>query len=399
MDGVGSLPAADAVLVGQLARRAGVLVAELGRARAAATGLLGSAAGWSGSAELAFQDSVAKRWAEFGPVLARLDGYAAALAGYARELERVEPGLRAARSRLDAAPGDPAAVAGYEACWRDWDAARRRCMARLQDASPVVRHRHGWSGWAHAVLGGLEHGVRLADCSRVLAEVGEGLMAAGLVCALVCPPLAGPIWAAVAVVAVCQLAVDAARRERGEPVGWGSLGWDMAAVVPAGRVVRRVHVAVEEIAECRTAAEADAAIRRLPKRLRSSPLVPGGGLQAHEGSATYRGHTIGKHVKKTPTELAQRLAMEPRVNVSSSFVDRARAEAAIARVLDGNRQAIASWLTDPELPLKLRGDFGEIVGVSVTRGGKAVTTSKLRVILKAEDSDLGFYIRTAYPSP
>jgi hypothetical protein len=400
MDAEGrSLPRADAVEVAQLARRAGALVAELDRVRAVTAGLMGSAVGWSGSAELAFQDSCTQRLAEFGPVLARLDGYAAALAGYARELARVEPGLRAARSRLDAAPTDPAAVAGFETSWRDWDAARHRCMARLQAASPVVRHRHWWSGWPHAVVGGLEQGVRLADCSRLLADVGEGLLAVGLVCALVCPPLAGPIWAAVAVVAVCQLAVDAARRERGEPVGWGSLGWDLAAVVPAGRAVRRVHVAVQEVAEYRTAAEADAVIRRLPVRLRSSPLVPGGGLQAHEGTLTHRGHTIAKHVKKTRAELLQRFQTEPDLMLSSSFTDRGTAEVAIAKALQQNRQAIQSWLTKPQPVLRLRVDVGVDIGHTVAQNGTMVHTSKLRVILGKEPSVLGYYIKTAYPMP
>jgi len=78
-------------------------------------------------------------------------------------------------------------------------------------------------------------------------------------------------------------------------------------------------------------AEADAAIRRLPRRLRSSPLVPGGGLQAHEGGVGHRGHTIGKHVNKTARELAQRFKDDPNLKWSSSFTDRGVAEAAIAR--------------------------------------------------------------------
>jgi hypothetical protein len=388
------LPMADAVLVGRVARRAGVLVAELGQVRAVAAGLLGSDAGWSGSAELAFQDSFAARLAEFGPVLARLDGYAAALAGYAREMAAVEPRLGAARSRLDGAPEDPAALAAFESCWRDWDAARRRCMARLQATAPP-QHRHWWSGWAHAVTGVVEHGVELASCSRLLAEVGQGLVAAGLVCALV----AGPIWAAVAVVAVCQLAVDAARRARGEHVGWGTLGWDLAAVLPAGRAVRRVHAAVEEVTEYRTAAEADAAIRRLPKRLRSSPLVPGGGLQAHEGTATYRGHTIAKHVKKTRKELAQRFRTEQDLKVSSSFTDRRIAEAAIGKVLKQHKQTVDQWLGTRKKGLVLEAECDRRLGISLHRNGRIVATTRARVILRREESSVGYYIKSAFPVP
>lgn len=394
------VPVADAETTRRVARGMAALAEELGRVRAGATGLLGSVAGWSGSAELAFQESFAHRLAEFGPLLTRLDGYAAALTGYARELDQVEPGLLAARSRLTAGVGDPAAeAAGFEACWRDWDAARRRCMARLQAAGPVPQHRPWWSGWAHAVTGAVEHGIDLADCSKLLAEFGQGLAAAGLVCALVCPPLAGPIWAAVAVVAVCQLAVDSTRRARGEPVGWTSLGWDVAAVLPAGRAVRRVHIAVEEFAEVRTAAEADAAIRRLPKRLRSSLLVPGGGLAAHEGTAAHRGHTILKHVKKTRKELAQRFKAEPDLHLSSAFDNRAVAEAAIAKVLKQHDPAIRAWLKTGKKGLVLEADLGRRLGLSLHRDGRIETATRARVVLAKEESSIGYYIKTAFPTP
>lgn len=394
------MPVADAAVVELVARRPGGLVGELARLREMAAGLLGSGVGWSGSAELAFRDSFADGLVEFGPVLARLDEYAAALAGYARELAVVEPGLRAVRARLAAVPEDPGAVAGFESCWRDWDAARRRCVTRLQATTPVVGQRHRWSGFTGAVCGVLEHGVGgLADCSRLLGELGQGLVAAGLVCALVCPPLAGPVWATVAVVAVCQLAVDAARRERGEPVGWTTLGWDAAAALPAGRAVRRVHVTIEEFAEVRTAAQADAAIRRLPKRLRSSPLAPGGGLEAHEGNATHRGHTILKHIKETDAELIQRFETEPNLVWSSSFIDRRTAEASIAVALDRNRPAIERWLNQPRPWLEFEVDVGTEIGRSVSRSGTIVKASKVRVVLRREKTVLGYYIKTAYPTP
>jgi hypothetical protein len=403
MDAVGvalarPVPVADAEVVRQVARRASALAGELGRVRAVTGGLLGSVAGWSGAAALAFQESSTRELSRFTPVLDRLEKYAAALAGYAGELDRVQPRLRAARSRLQAEPQDGPVLAEFEACWSEWATARDRCVARLQAAAGTVHSRHWWSGLSD-VVSAVEHGVRLADCSRLLAEVGQGLVAAGLVCALVCPPLAGAVWAAVAVVAVCQLVVDAARRERGESVGWAGLGWDMAAVVPAGRIVRQVHVAVAEVGEVHTAAEASAAIRRLPKRLRSSPLVPGGGLERHEGTATHRGHTILKHVKKTRAELMRRFQTEPNLMLSSSFTDRGTAEAAIARALKQNERAIQTWLTMPQPLLRLRADVGVDIGHSVAKNGTMVHTSELRVILGKENSVLGYYIKTAYPMP
>jgi hypothetical protein len=193
--------------------------------------------------------------------------------------------------------------------------------------------------------------------------------------------------------------VDAARRQRGEAVGWAGLRWDVAAVLPAGRVVRQVHVAVGEVREFGSAAEADAAIRRLPKRLRSSPLVPGGGLHAHEGTATHRGHTIAKHVKKTPAELAQRFKTDSNIQWSSSFTDRATAETAIAGTLAANKLKVERWVAGNAGTLILDADVGYEIGISVPAKGKTVTTTKLRVVLRRESSVLGYYIKTAFPMP
>ncbi|HEU5269333.1 MAG TPA: RNase A-like domain-containing protein [Jatrophihabitans sp.] len=393
------MPVADAETVRLMAARMAELAGELCRVQAAVQGSMGPAAGWSGSAELAFESGMTAQLGRLVPVMRRYDEYAAALAGYARDLDYLQPRLQAARSRLGM-PGDPSASSEYVRWWREWDAARGRCVARLKAGLGSGTPHHGWwSGLADGVCRLAHRSVSLAGLSRALSDLGQGLMVAGLVCALVCPPVAGAVWAALAVVAVCQLAVDAARRSRGEPVGWDSLGWDVAAVVPAGRAVRRVRIAVDEVAEYRTAAEADAAIKRLPARLRSSPLVPGGGLKAHEGEATFRGHTILKHVKRTREELAERHLSDPNLQWSSSFPDRATAEAAIARVLDLNRLKITKWKDGSPGALILDADVGWQVGISVAPSGMMVTTAKLRVVLRREPSVLGYYIRTAFPTP
>jgi len=109
-------------------------------------------------------------------------------------------------------------------------------------------------------------------------------------------------------------------------------------------------------------AEADAAIRRLPRRLRCSPLVPGGGLQAHEGSAGHRGHTIGKHVNKTHAELALRFQDDPNLKWSSSFTDRQVAAAAIAHALDNNHGAVRNWLAQSWPTYRFVVDVGADIG-------------------------------------
>ncbi len=214
-------------------------------------------------------------------------------------------------------------------------------------------------------------------------------MVAGAVLSLVCPPAAGAVWAAVAVVAVCQLAVDATRRERGERVGAAQLGWDALGVLPVGRLW----------SVGRTAAEASAEIERLAPELRSSRIVPGGGLAAHEGTATYRGHTLLKHVGKTPEQLAKRFEDEPGLQWSSSFTDRQVAEAAVARALDKSREPIRTWLDRPRQVLRLSVDVDMETGRSLAQSGTIVRASRVRVVLRKEDTVLGYYIKTAYPLP
>jgi len=170
---------------------------------------------------------------------------------------------------------------------------------------------------------------------------------------------------------------------------------DALAAVPAGRWVRAGRVVVRE---WDSAAEASAAIEQLPVRLRSSPVVPGG-LEAHEGTVTYRGHTILKHLDKTDEELTERFANEPDLQWSSSFNDRQTAEAAISAALDSNQQAIRDWLRQPLQVFRLEIDIGAEVGRSVARDGTIVSTSKLRVVLRKEDTMLGYYIKTAFPAP
>ena len=388
------MPAADAATVRLAALRAAELATELRAVHAALNGAMGQAAGWSGAAELAFQESVSSQLSQLAPAVQRYEGYAAAFGRYAGELEWLVPRLRAARSRLDSDGGGaagPVAAADFERWWAEWDAARGRCMARLAVAGGFGAdpHRSGWSRLLAGVSQVVPGGVRLADLSRTLAELGEGLAVAGVVLSLVCPPAAGAVWAAVAVVAVCQLVVDATRRERGERVGSAQLGWDALGVLPVGRL----------LSGARSAAEASAEIERLAPELRSSRIVPGGGLAAHEGTASYRGHTLLKHVGKTPEQLAERFKNEPHLRWSSGFTDRQVAEAAIARVLDEQQLRLAWWSHNATGSLILESDVGSEIGTSVSQDGAIIRTTKVRVVLRKETSMLGYYIKTAHPSP
>jgi Bacterial CdiA-CT RNAse A domain len=414
------MPTADAAMVRLAAARAAGVAAELRRVHAALAGSMGSTAGWSGAAELAFQDSMTSQLSRLAPAVQRCEGYATALTGYARELDWLQPQLLAARSRLGALPptavslvppgaadssylaaGFPQVAAGsaqlagaacaaeFERLWLAWDGVRGRCVAGLAVAGEVGadRRRGSWWGWVTELPA--VRSVRLADVSRVLGELGQALVVAGVALTFVCPPAAGAVWAAVAVVAVCQLVVDGVRRERGEHVGSAQLGWDVAGILPMGRLA----------AGMRSAGEASAAIERLAPHLRSSRIVPGGGLAAHEGTATYRGHTLLKHVGKTPEELAGRFKNEPNLERSSTFIDRRTAEAATAKVLDQNAEVLAKWLAAPDRALALESDHGVEVGISVAKDGTIVSASRSRVLLRKENTMLGYYVRTAFPTP
>jgi CDI toxin RNase A-like protein len=376
------MPVAGAATVRSVAARAAELAGELDRVLAVLSGGQGRRVGWAGQAELAFQESLAGELARFAPAVRRLEDHALALAGYARELDRLDRPLRAARARL--ADGSAAGTAEFERCWQDWDAARRRCAAGL--AAGIPPHRHGVTGLVSAVSQSVHHGVRLADLSHALGDLGQALVGAGLVLALVCPPAAGAVWAAVAVVAACQLAVDLARRHRGEHIGLAGLGWDALAALPAGRFVH-------------SAAEASAAIERLTPELRSVRLAPGGGLKIHEGTATHRGHTLLKHVGKRSKQLTKRFKNEPWLQFSSSFTDRATAETAVAKAIEDNHHAIATWLASPLPTLRIQTDVGSAIGISVARSGTIISASKVRVALRKEDTVLGYYIKTAFPTP
>jgi Bacterial CdiA-CT RNAse A domain len=420
------MPGADAAMVRLVATRAAGVAAELRRAHAALAGSMGSTAGWSGPAELAFQDSMTAQLSRLAPAVQRCEGYATALSGYARELDWLQPQLLAARSRLSALPQPtavspaptavPSGVAGFsylaagfpqvsagspgltadgaacaaefERLWLAWDGVRGRCVAGLAVAGAAgADRRRGWWGWVSELPG--VRSVRLADVSRVLGDLGQALVAAGVILTFVCPPAAGAVWAAVAVVAVCQLVVDGARRERGERVGLAGLGWDAAGMVPMGRLA----------AGMRSAGEASAAIERLAPHLRFSRIVPGGGLAAHEGTASYRGHTLLKHVGKTSAQLAARFPNEPDLHWSSSFDERGVAEETIAKLLHDHTSVIKAWLASPHKVLAINVDVGTEVGTSLHSDGTLIRASKIRVVLRRENTVLGYYIKSAFPTP
>jgi hypothetical protein len=131
---------------------------------------------------------------------------------------------------------------------------------------------------------------------------------------------------------------------------------------------------------------------------RIGPVVPGGGLIAHERAG---GHLLARHVGVRDTQLAARLNADPRISAASSFPDRATAEAAVARALDSNQSAIRSWLGSRSNRLVLDQESPGPIGRVLLRGGtEAVESSNLRVVLQRDASfPHGYRIVTGFPTP
>ncbi|WP_139330653.1 contact-dependent growth inhibition system immunity protein [Rhizobium sp. RU33A] len=98
----------------------------------------------------------------------------------------------------------------------------------------------------------------------------------------------------------------------------------------------------------------------------ASPIVPGGGLQAHEAAG---GHLISRHVGKSDADLGARLNAQPNITAASSFPDRATAERAISSALDDNTANISQFLNGTGGRLVINHNVGSTIGNVMSRGG------------------------------
>jgi RHS repeat-associated protein len=129
----------------------------------------------------------------------------------------------------------------------------------------------------------------------------------------------------------------------------------------------------------------------------SSRIVPGGGLMAHEAVG---GHLLQKHVGKTEAQLMSRLAAEPKIKGSSSFYDRAGAEAAVADALDANAGNISQWLSSSSGRLKLDYTAQNPVGISVVRGASSAVdvNSMSSILVRNPSMPMGYHVLTGFPT-
>jgi len=126
------------------------------------------------------------------------------------------------------------------------------------------------------------------------------------------------------------------------------------------------------------------------------PNIPGGGLDFHEAAG---GHTLERHVGKTESQLAERLANDKRISAASSFTYRSVAESAIAEAMSQKQSAIDSWVKSRGNRYTIDYDANRIIGITLRRrASKATQTSRLRIVLQRSTKlPPGYFILTAYP--
>jgi hypothetical protein len=149
----------------------------------------------------------------------------------------------------------------------------------------------------------------------------------------------------------------------------------------------------------------------LPTKGLDTELVPGGGLQAHEGITSVFGnptHTIHEHVGNSVPDLQARLAANPKLSKASSFVDRVEAEAALSQGLAAKQADLSAFLGKPydtvnpaNNRLRLDIALGRTVGTVVYKSGTVAQGSGVKIIVDKVPSHAGnpYTIVTGYPTP
>ncbi|MBH3072473.1 hypothetical protein I5M92_20590 [Serratia marcescens] len=115
------------------------------------------------------------------------------------------------------------------------------------------------------------------------------------------------------------------------------------------------------------------------------------------------GHTIAKHIAKTPEELAKRLSTAPNMQAATSFTNLRIAEDAISGAVKHNQEWIKVWAsssTRPMSPLVINYPAGRVIGYGLRHGEQHTTRlTKLRVVIRFEVFQGNpYYILTAYPT-
>ncbi|WP_010672167.1 MULTISPECIES: RNase A-like domain-containing protein [Pantoea] len=113
------------------------------------------------------------------------------------------------------------------------------------------------------------------------------------------------------------------------------------------------------------------------------------------------GHTLLKHIGKSPHELHERIIQSNGVlDLSGSFSSLEIAEAAISKALHNNREWIKLWAASkPRHNMTISYDVGKTVGYVVQKGSNTTyKATKIRVALKYQTyNNKPYYIITSFP--
>ncbi|MDF7659028.1 hypothetical protein PUG81_08605 [Erwiniaceae bacterium L1_54_6] len=128
-------------------------------------------------------------------------------------------------------------------------------------------------------------------------------------------------------------------------------------------------------------------------------------LAAHEALSGRApgGHTLERHVGKSPEELLARLVRRPALDETSSFKNIAEAEKLISKILSDNKNQIQMLVKHipPNLPgrMSFTGNFAHQTGIMMQRGSpKVVNCYRVRVSLEFKPyNGKPYFVLTAFP--
>ena len=130
-----------------------------------------------------------------------------------------------------------------------------------------------------------------------------------------------------------------------------------------------------------------ALLRQAPEELQRGSIQ----LRMHEGP----GHTIARHVGKTPAELLTRVRRS-RIPVASTYWDEPTAREAIQSTLSANAEAIKRWsAAGCPNTLRLQLDSPYDVGFAIDRAGKVTFVRHALVVLRKDAA--GVVLVTSFP--
>jgi hypothetical protein len=225
------------------------------------------------------------------------------------------------------------------------------------------------------------------DRTRVLlTEIGQMVIEEVALTAIVAGITGGFGGGAKAAAALARIRAQAPR--------FHALLISLRAVVTA--TASRLRAAEDQLARAREGFERF--VRTPVRDERGEMVFPGGWRTDLRGQDVLGGHTVGKHVGKTPEELADRARTEG-LPYASTFSTTQDAERAIEKTLRVKGDDVSEWLAAGGKKMRLDLTLDDVTGISVDAAGQVHDVSGVRIILVRADTPSGYRVLTAFPQP